>query len=274
MMKKIIVFIVVLACFQTFAQRKPKIKGNKSVIEVREALPSFNAIELIDDLQIVLQKDTEEGYVIEADDNLIDVLKFKVEDSTLIISSFYKITSKKKLNITVNYTELSSLTVRDGKINMKDVITTDYLNIYTSGPSRLELNASASILNIEMTGMSSGDFNVASDSLIIKLKDRVDARVYAVGASNTMEMAGNSSAKMEGTTDHFTLNMNGNSNLKAAKYEIDYVEAILEGSPNARLNVVDQIELSSSGTSKTHLYGNGKIIINEFLDTSQLHKEK
>ena len=86
-MKNLITLIVLVACFQTYGQRKPKIKGNKSVIEVREELPAFNAIEIIDDLEILLQKGASEGYVLNADDNLVDVLKFKVEDSTLFISS-------------------------------------------------------------------------------------------------------------------------------------------------------------------------------------------
>lgn len=168
--EKLITLIVLLVCFQSFSQRKPKIKGNKSVIEVREGLPSYKAIELIDDLEIVLQKGANEGYTINADDNLIDVLKFKVEDSTLFISSFYKITSKKKLDITINYIELESITMRDGKINMKDVISSDELHVNTYGPSRLELNATAPVMNINMEGMSSGDFNLASDSLNITLR--------------------------------------------------------------------------------------------------------
>ncbi|WP_148232057.1 GIN domain-containing protein [Maribacter sp. HTCC2170] len=273
-MKNIITLLVLLVCFQTYSQRKPKIKGNKSVIEVREDLPPFNAIELIDDLEIVLQKGSDEGYTINADDNLIDVLKFKVEDSTLFISSFYRITSKKKLEITVNYFELQSITMRDGKINMKDVITSDELVVNTFGPSRLELNATAAVLDINMEGMSSGDFNLASDSLNITLKDRIDVRIYSVGASSSLEMDKNASAKVEGSTDMFKLNLFGNSNLKAAKFEAGIINANLEESPNARLNAYESIALSSRGSSKTHLYGNGKITILEFLDTSQLHKEK
>ena len=273
-MKNIATLIVLLVCFQTFAQRKPKIKGNKSVIEVREDLPPYNAIELIDDLQIVLQKGSSEGYTINADDNLIDVLKFKVEDSTLFISSFYKITSKKKLEITVNYTELGSITMRDGKINMKDVISSDELFVHTTGPSRLELNATAPLMNISMEGMSSGDFNLASDSLNIILKDRIDVRIYAVGASNTIQMYKNASAKIEGSADVLSVNLFGNSNLKASKLEALNIKASLEESPNARLNALENIELSSRGSSKIHLYGNAKIIIHDFLNTSQLHKEE
>ncbi len=273
-MKNLITLIVLLACFQTFAQRKPKIKGNKSVVEVREDLPSYKAIELIDDLEIVLQKGSNEGYTINADDNLIDVLKFKVQDSILIISSFYKITSKKKLEITVNYTELESITMRDGKINMKDVISSDELHVNTYGPSRLELNATAPVMNIKMEGMSSGDFNLVSDSLNITLKDRIDVRIYAVGASNTIQMHNNASAMIEGSADLLSVNLFGNSNLKASKLEAANISANLEESTNARLNAIENIELSSRGSSKTYLYGNAKIVVLEFLDTSQLHHKE
>ena len=273
-MKKSVLLIVLLSTCMVHAQRKPKIKGNKSVVEVREDLPSFNAIALNDDLEILLQKSSKEGYSITADDNLIDVLKFKVEDSTLIISSFYKITGKKKLDITINYTELKAITLRDGKINMKDVISSDELYVNTFGASRLELNATAALMYITMEGMSSGDFNLASDSLNITLKDRIDVRIYSVGDSNTINMYNNASAKMEGTTSSFQVNLFENANLKAEEIEATTVYAVLEESSTARLYAIEKLELSSKGSSKTYFYGDGKIVLLDFLDTSQLHKEE
>ncbi len=272
-MKKIITLIVLLVCYQTFAQRKPKIKGSKNVIEVREELPYFNGVKLIDDLEIVLQRGSDNAYVINADDNLVDVLKFKVVDSTLVISAFYKITSKKKLEIVVNYTELEAITMLDGKINMKDVISSDRFVVNTYGPSRLELNATAPIMDVNMEGMSSGDFNLASDSLKISLKDRVDARIYTVGTTNTIHMYDNASAKVEGNTDMLAVELYDNSNLKAEKVEATKVVAYLEGSPNTKLKAIEEFDLSSKGSAKTQLYGNPKIVIKDFLDTSQLHKE-
>ena len=186
-MKRVVVLVMVMFMgLHAYSQRKPKIKGNKNVVEVREDLPAFHAIQLDDDLEIVLQKSSNEGYALEADDNLIDVLKFKVSDSTLVISSFYNITSKKKLNITVYYTEISALTMRNGEISMKDVISGSVLDVNTYGTSRLELNATADIININMEEISSGDFNLASDSLNLTFKDRIDAKVYATGEKNTM----------------------------------------------------------------------------------------
>jgi len=130
------------------------------------------------------------------------------------------------------------------------------------------------VININMEGMSSGDFNLASDSLNIILKDRIDARIYAVGASNTIQMYKNASAKIEGSADLFNVYLFGNSNLKASKLEAVKIKANLEESPNARLNAQENIELSSSGSSKTYLYGNAKIVILDFLNASQLHKKE
>lgn len=273
-MKNIGIVIALLFCVQAFGQRKPKIKGNKSVIDVAEGLPAFNAIELNDDLNIVLAKSNQEGYVLKADDNLIDVLKFKVEDSTLVISSFYKITSKKKLDITINFYELSSLIVRDGRIRMKDVIETDELTIKTYGSAKVELNAEANYTTLEMEGNSSGDFNLQSDSLNITLKDRIDVRIYSVSEIAKIQMNTNSAVTMEGSTYALSAHLFDNANLKARKLQAEGVEVIAEGSPSAKVYASKDFELTSRGSSKTYLSGEAKIDIIEFLDTSELHKEK
>lgn len=273
-MKNVVIVLSLLVCFQAFSQRKPKIKGNKSVVEVTESLPAFNAIELNDDLDINLQKANQEGYSLTIDDNLIDVLKFKVEDSTLVISSFYKITSKKKLDITVKYYEISSIKVRDGRIQMTDAIETDELSIETYGSSKLQLNANTNLTNLIMEGNSSGDFSFESDSLNITLKDRVDVSIYSTSQRNNIQMNTNASAKMEGTAYALSVTLFDNANLKARKLDAEGVEVIAEGSPTARVSASKIFELTSKGSSKTYLSGDAKIEILEFLDTSELHKEK
>lgn len=273
-MKHVLFFAAFLFCLQGFSQRKPKIKGNRSVVDVTESLPAFNAIELNDDLDIYLEKANQEGYKLTIDDNLIDVLKFKVEDSTLIISSFYKITSKKKLDITINYYEISNIIMRDGRIQMKDAIETDELNIETYGSSKLQLNANTSLTNLLMEGNSSGDLSFESDSLNITLKDRIDVSIYSTSERNNMELSKTASAKMEGTAYALSVKLFDNANLKARKLDAEGVEVIAEGSPSARVFASAIFELTSKGSSKTYLSGDPKIDIIEFLDTSELHKEK
>ena len=273
-MKKRSIVLAICIPILSIAQRKPKIKGNRSVTEVREELPAFNAIELNDNLDIELKKSFGEGYEITADDNLIDVLKFKVEDSTLIISSFYDITAKKKLEITVNYKELKAITQRDGKITLLDVLSTDHLYVNTFGPSRLDLKASAFVASLNMEDNSKADFNLDVDSLNVSLKHRSDAKIYSVSSAKNIELLNTASLDMEGTTDTLNLKMYNNTKFTGQKMESGVANVQIEESASARVNAFRAIELNSRGNGKTYLYGPARITILEFLDTSQLLKKK
>jgi hypothetical protein len=273
-MKKKLMLIALLLPILASAQRKPKIKGNRTVTEVREDLPAFNAIELNDNLDIRLKKSFGEGYEITADDNLIDVLKFKVEDSTLIISAFYNITSKKKLDITINFKELKAITQRDGKITVEDVLSTDNLYVNTFGSSKLSLKASAFVASLTMEDNSKGDFNLDVDSLNVSLKNRSDATVYSVSSSKNISLQNTAALDLEGTTDSLNLKMYNNTKFVGQKLEVGDAKLKLEESATARVNTFRTLELQSRGSAKTYLYGEPAITILEFLDTSQLIKKK
>lgn len=274
MKKFAILFVALIVGVTSYSQRKPKIKGNKNVIEVRDDLEPFYGIELADDLDIVIQKASHEGYALELDDNLVDVLKFKVDNGVLKISSFYNITSKRKLDITIFFQELNSIKMLNGKISMKDVISTDKLRVHTFGTSRLELNATADIIDVNMEEISSGDFNLASDSLNIVLKDRIDVKLYTTSESNNIYMYKNASAKVEGTSDFLMAKLYGNSALKASNLQSNDVLVITEDSPDVEVRALNTIQLSSKGATRTKLYGDAEITILDFLDTSRLEKEK
>ena len=273
-MKKLTLLVALVCCFQAFSQRKPKIKGNKNVVEVQENLPYFNAIELKDDLDIELRKGREEGVFINADDNLIDVLKFEVVGGVLEISAYYKITGKKKLDIVVNYTELQSVVVREGSIETTDNVVTETFDAKLFGSAKMEMNVNAAVINLEMEGNSSGDLNFQSDTLNLVIKDRVDVRVYSISEWTNVTLTSSANIKLEGSAYGLSANLFDNSNLRAAKLEAEGVEVFAEGSPSAKVLARKDFELTSKGSSKTYLSGNPKIDIIEFLDTSELHKEK
>lgn len=271
-MRTLLIAILALSTITLTAQRKPKIKGNKQVTTVREDLPPYTAIELTDDLEIFLEKSASEGYTVMADDNLIDVLRFDVRDSLLTISSFYKITSKRKLEITVQYNDLEHIIVREGSIAMADVISTDVLNVETYGNARLELRANADLIEVAMEGSSKGDMTLEADSLAFTLKERSDLKAYSVSNGIHLEMFRSSGARLDGSTQNVLLRMHGNSNLKAQDLQAAQMRAELEETPTARVHVFRDLQLVSRGSSKLFLYGDPKIEIIEFLDSSELLK--
>lgn len=273
-MKYLLILTSLLCVVQVTAQRKPKIKGNKVVTDYSESLPAFSAIELKDDLEIKLRSAAQESVEITADDNLIDVLKFRVEDSTLVISSFYNITRKKKLEITINYSYIESITLRDGRISTDGVLNTNELYVNTYEGAKLELKADAQYINVNMEGNSGGDFNLSGGEVNLVLKDRIDAKIYSVSDVNNIKMYKNASVKMEGSTNDLALNLMENAKFQGEKLEAGKVALTAQHSVTAEVNALEAFELTSSGSSKTHLYGNPSITILEFADTSELRKEK
>lgn len=273
-MKNIVFGILLLSITVGFSQKKPKIKGSKVVVEVNEVLQPFNSIKLIDDLKIELKRSREEGYYINGDDNLMDVLKLAVKDSTLYISSFYKITSKKKLDIVIHYDMLNTIIMDEGSIEMKDAISTDYLEVQLLGNSKLVLNAQATEIGIVMAGNSDAEMNIDCDVVRMKLDEKSDLLVYAKVQDAQLNMHSNASIKIEGAATNFDFDIFGNAQLKAEAFQAAVVNANLEESPEAKIFVVDSLNLSAKGASKTYLYGTPKITIIDFLDTAQLLKKE
>ena len=256
------------------AQRKPKIKGNRTVIEVKDALPPFTKIELRDDLDITLRRSTEEAYNVTADDNLIDVLKFRIEDSTLVISSFYQITSKKKLDIVIAYTQLNSIMLSEGKLTSIDKISSEVLNITTLGSAKIELGADAGLVKIDMQDNSSGTFNLTTDSLSVILSNKADADIYSNSYNNALVMKDNSNLAIEGTADNFEITLDGDASLKAEDLETRKITATLMASTDARFFVTNAINLRQQGSSRCYLYGDPTIELKQFTDTAELFKRK
>lgn len=273
MKNRFLLLLVLTIPFVLVSQRKPKIKGNRSVTEVNETLPAFSAIELNDDLEIRLKKSFGEGYEIVADDNLVDVLKFEVVDSTLIISSFYSIVSRKKLEITVNFRELRAITQKDGKIFSDTMIESDALFINTFGNSELDIDASGFTASVNAEDSSRIDLNLDIDSLNVSLKDKTDAIIYAVSGAKTVNLQHTASLILEGTTENLRVDMSGNSKLKGDKLEAAEVDLTIRESSFARIYAYRNFGLNSSGSARTFLYGTSKVAIGDFLDTSQLLKK-
>ncbi len=255
------------------AQRKPRIKGNRQVTEVSQNLPPFTHLRLADDLEVHLERGETEGYVLEADDNLVDILRFDVADNTLTIGSFYTISGSKKLSITVRYRELSSIETEAGTFIAEEVINSDLLEVSATEAASLRLRLRANLLNLRMEGNSRADLNVEADSLHIELGDQVDANLYTANQAMYLELGGHASLVLEGVSASASVKLTEYGNLKAEGMVATKLQAQLEASAVGRLRADSELHLDASGGSRTYLYGQPHISIDRFADRAELHKE-
>ncbi|MEA1784591.1 DUF2807 domain-containing protein [Arenibacter sp. GZD96] len=275
LLRGIVVLFFLIACIPVIGQRTPTIKGNRNVVTINENLPPFHTIELQSNLDIYIAESAAHGYSLIADENLVDILKFSVEDGVLVISSYYKIKSKKKLEITIHYEALDAIRLHDGRLETKTQLKAyEQLEVHTFGFSKIELQAKGSIINIRMADSSSGNFNVACDSLNFEAKDRVRASYYGNTDNQVVRLHRNAKVDAEGTTNQLEALLYENSEFKATTLQSSAVSASLNDSATLSVWATDSLMLSSKGSARTFLYGDPKIEIREFLDTSQLIKKK
>jgi hypothetical protein len=256
------------------AQRKPRIKGNRDVVEVTESLPPFSRLELIDDLEIILRRSAEESFSITADDNLIDVIKFRVTDGTLVISSFYEITAKKELSIVVSYSQLNEITASDGRVITGEggKLNTDILNVKATGKSHLILDGDIGQLFMEMQDNSKGEYTMTADSLSVNLQHRSETQLYVNAFSGSLAVSDNAILRVEGTSGAADLEVKRNGKVRAEDFNVGSLTARLTGSSDTRIFAREQLEISLSGSARCYLFGEPVISLATFKDSAEFFK--
>ena len=271
-MKKLLLLLLLGCPLLASAQRKPTLRGSRVVTEVKKELPPFNAISLVGDLEISLKRSFGPGYSLVADDNLVDVLKFEVVDSTLVISSYYDIRARKQLDIQVEYTHLKAISLKAGSVTTMDVIESEALFVDGFNTARLDLRAKGGTMDINLEGSSGGNFNVDVDSLAVSMGDRAKAYLYSVGETSVLDLEGQSSLTLEGSANKVQLQMQGNAKYKGETLEAGDMVIQMQQDPTAHVQAYGQLELSLKGNAKVYLFGTPSILVHEFLDAVQVIK--
>jgi len=276
-MKKIaFLFIAVFISTLAFSQKKEKVKGSKIVTVVQKEVENFTAIEVLDDLEIFLIKGDQNGVELEADDNLHDAIDLKYNGGTLIISSAKEISGFKKFTIRVTYTdELKSVEAKNkAKIQGPEEINLEEVTFKSFDNSKMFLNVNAKALNIIGNDKSEIQLNAKSESVKIELSKNSEMKALISSTEMKFDMYQKSKATIEGDVIDLKLRFDNNSNFTGKNLNAKNCELVAEGYSNATLLVETSLNLDASGSSEVYLYGEAKIELKKFADSSTLYKKK
>jgi hypothetical protein len=281
MLKKCVISLFIISITITgFAQ--DKIKGNKNVTIVETKIDDFKAISFGEKFEIELVQSNDASVAIEADENLHEVIEFSVTDSVLNFRTLLKIQSRKKLKITVNYTtKLRQILINDdaeisavGTIKNKDLelrindYSKAYLNVDNQNFKLINNNTSTFGIN------SKSKLNIESDYVTLELNENSKTEALIVTDSLKVEMYQSAFAKIEGETDFLNLLTINSSEFSAKNLSANTCKISTEESSEATVQVLDEILIETSGSSEIYLYGDPKITLNAFRDSSSIHKKE
>ena len=266
--------VLVLTVFSITAQEK--IKGNRDVTIKQTYIDDFNTIVVDDDFSIEIVYNSKPSVSIEADDNLHDIIQFDVIDGVLKFSKTMRITSKKRLNITVNYGDaLQHIeTHGDGEIRSLTSMELNDASLVTADDSRAYLNIRSKSLNFISSGKSKTRLNLTADSTKIELSDNSKLEALINSRVANFDMYQRSDAAIEGAANNSIIRLSSSTNFNGPKFDVSTIDAILEDNSDLIIEAKEKIQLSVSGDSEVYLYGSPAITIAKFEDTAKLQKKK
>ncbi len=276
-MKKIMLILLTITSLSAFAQKKEKIKGNREVLIKKFTIAPFTAIEVGEKFNIKLEKATDTTrVVVETDDNLFDVIHFKVEDKVLSFWTSMEIVKKKRLRITVyipaNFNKIKLL--EKGHVFTGTQLELNKLNLesyYKSG-AKLDLKIKE---NLELNALEKSDLDleILAPKANVNLSDNANLKAIFNLKTAEIEVNHSASCELEGDIEQLNLKALEKSKVKADQSDIKNVNLLSSDKAKVYISVTKQIIMNLSGKTETYLFGTPEIKLKSFEDNAALYKK-
>lgn len=256
------------------AQKLPKIKGNRIVAPYNAPLEAFNAIVLNNDLKLNVVASDTTGVSMIADDNLPPVFKFKVKDSVLFISTYYRITASKQLDITLYTPTLDRVIISSGELGLTLDPRFKKTQLSLSGNATVAVAGTVPSFSVSGEEKSFVNINGSFSALALEMTDRSTATIYGdVSETAQLNMRDKASLRWGGTLAFLTASFEGASELDGMELSISEASVHASGKSTLDLHVLSHLTYFSKEESQLDLYGTPRIDLLEFSGTSVLRKK-
>ena len=275
-MKKIITLSILLLSIYAIGQKKEKVKGSRIVKLEQKEIASFKSIEVEDNLEVFLVKGKECALEIEADDNLIQYVEYKLAGSNLRISTAKDLSSYKKLSVRVTYTDDFTMVVAKNETNvtaLSDVVL-DNITFKSFDYAKLFLNAKTKNFTLMANDKSKVELNLKSEKTAIDLSK--SATLKALISSNEMkfDMYQKSSAEIEGDIVDLKLRLDNNTDFVGRKLMVKNASLETNGYSKSVVNISNLVTINAADNSEIELYGDIlKYDLKHFSDNAILRKK-
>ena len=276
-MKKIILISFLILAVSSFGQKKEKIKGSKIVKLEQKEIGDFESLEVEDNLEVFLVKGNECGLEIEADDNLIEFVEYKLTGKNLRISTSRDLSSYKKLSIRVTYNDKFNLVIAKDETNVTSLsdLTLNDITFKSFDYSKLFLNAKTKNFTLMANDKSKVELNLKSEKTAIDVSKSGYVKALISSGEMKFDMYQKSSADIEGDILDLKLRLDNNTDFTGKKLTAKNAMVETNGYARTSINISNIATIDASGNSEIELYGEPiKIDIKQFTQNAMLRKKQ
>lgn len=275
-MKKSMLIVALLSfSISIFAQKKPKIKGNRIINEITKNIPeTFNTVEIDDELKVILNQSDQSGYYLKTDENLIDIIQFKIEDSILKVYTTNRIVRSRKLEISLNVKEIEHIILKNNaEVKSDKKLISEKMYISGYGSSYLDLNVKADDVRVTLYDKVRGKIKIKSENTTITMNGKTDLKTYVVTDKIQVAMTKATELNMDGDADYASFDVKDSSKLKAKKMKTSSTDLNTYNSADAYVYAKRNLELYAQGKSIVYVYGNPELDVKTLTDRTKIIKK-
>ncbi|WP_242093160.1 head GIN domain-containing protein [Aestuariivivens sediminicola] len=163
------------------------VRGNGDVVmKERIVHENFTTIKATEGLDVYLTQGTDESIVIEADENLHDLILTDIEDGVLKIHTKENIGYSKAKKVLVSFRDISQIISTSGSdVYSTNTINADNLNLRSTSGSDMKLDVNTSTLHCEATSGSDLKLSGKTNTLIAEATSGSDIKAGELFAESS-----------------------------------------------------------------------------------------
>ncbi|CAN5304140.1 head GIN domain-containing protein [soil metagenome] len=230
-MKKIgiIIFIIALfiglifAKFFAFGQSSARIfnfkdsfseTGSGNVISEKREITDFKSVDVGGAIQVEITAQKEFSVEVQADDNLLPLIKTEVRNGVLRIESEKRINTKNPIIVKISAPNIENLDVSGAsKVNLTN-LSNENLQIHSSGASKIEISGTTVNFTIDVSGASRiYAENLKAENVSVDASGASNVSVFAQNELKA-DASGASSISYSGNPTNLEKKTSGASNVK------------------------------------------------------------
>lgn len=154
-------------------------RGNGNVVKQERKVESFNAIDVSGAFEVYLSQGTNQSVFVEADENLLPMIRTEVRGGTLMIGNEKPIRNSKSLKVYITVPELKSIEL-SGAVNLtsQNKLSFTELGLEISGATETNLELAVQKLEINSSGGSKMRFTGMANKVDLDVSGAADIQAY------------------------------------------------------------------------------------------------
>jgi hypothetical protein len=193
--------------------------GSGNVIREERKVSSFNGIDVSGAFDVILTQGTANSVIVEADDNLMELIRTEVHGSILVIDNKKPIYHSKSLKVFITFTELKSIDL--------------------SGAVDIESQGKLTLTDLVFSGSGASDGNLDMDVQNLKI-----------------DCSGGSKLKLSGSAKDVDVDASGAVDLFAFDFPAETYKLSISGAGKAEITVSKELSVDISGAASVRYKGN------------------